>query len=363
MNVASKVTVVMPVYNGMPYLKEAIESVLSQSFQNFEFLIIDDGSTDQSIACIASYEDPRIRFIRNEQNKGQARTLNRGLELAQGEYVARLDQDDVCLPRRLEVQLLYMVKRPNLAITCTWEHTIDAYGRRVRSWKGEIENYGAFLGRILLGKCPIWHPSVMFRREVVLRLGGYDPSYAPSDDFDLWARIAIQRYNAAIVPEFLVLQRVHGGRQSVKRFTVQYENIRRAHENAVRIFYNGPHIDILASLLRMDDTFWRGYKLRTKLKDVLPALEALLVNVKNSMRLNAEEGVTLRRVIYQRLGLGIKVGQRMLSFPSIILNFIVIGLSPFLIPSIRAAALFFYTKFFELRYPYRLMTAIFQKGK
>jgi len=107
-----KVTVLMPVYNAEKYLKEAIGSILGQSFSDFEFLIINDGSTDSSVKIIKSYDDPRIRFIANEKNLGVIPTLNKGFALAQGEFIARMDADDISLPKRLELQADFMDKHP-----------------------------------------------------------------------------------------------------------------------------------------------------------------------------------------------------------------------------------------------------------
>ena len=106
----------MPVYNGLPYLPHAIESVLDQTFTDFEFLIINDASTDDSFACIRSYKDPRIRLVCNETNLGQTRTLNKGLELAQGPFIARLDQDDIAYPKRLAKQVAYLDANPEVAL-------------------------------------------------------------------------------------------------------------------------------------------------------------------------------------------------------------------------------------------------------
>ena len=113
------VTVLMPVYNGKNYLNEAIESVLCQTLTNFEFLIVDDASTDNSIDLINSYNDSRIKLLKNKNNIGQTASLNKGLEMAQGKYIARFDQDDVCLPKRLEEQVAFFKKNPSISIVCS----------------------------------------------------------------------------------------------------------------------------------------------------------------------------------------------------------------------------------------------------
>ena len=353
-----RVTVLMPVYNGMAYLREALESVLCQTFTDFEFLIIDDAGTDGSVACIKSYGDSRIRLICNERNIGQARSLNKGLDLARGEFVARLDQDDVCLPKRLETQLRFLESRPDVAVVCSWEHSIDACGRRIRSWRSELNNFGEFLGLLLLGKCPIWHPSIMFRRNVVAELGGYDASFAPAEDFDLWTRLATRRYNAAIVPEFLVLQRVHADRQSIKSGTTQLENMRRAHNNLIQTFCDPGASERVAELLRLEETFWSHPKSKRQLGDVLLALRQMFKNIKSMLGLSPEEFSTLSRVIYRRLGLGVKLGERLLFLPPILFYPIFFGLSPLLIPRVRRLVSTLYAGFHQLQNPRRLMQSI-----
>jgi glycosyltransferase involved in cell wall biosynthesis len=161
----TKISVLTTVFNGGKYLAEAIESVLNQTWVNFEFIIIDDASTDNSVEIIKSYNDSRIRFFKNEKNIGQTASLNKGLKLAKSDYIARLDQDDVCLPVRLEEQYKYLENNQEVTIISSWEHTIDSSGVRVRSWESSLDNYGVFLGYLLLGLCPVWHPSVMFRKK------------------------------------------------------------------------------------------------------------------------------------------------------------------------------------------------------
>jgi glycosyltransferase involved in cell wall biosynthesis len=350
-----KITVLMPVYNGLAYLRQAIESVLDQTLTDFEFLIIDDASTDESAACIQSYRDPRIRLVCNAQNLGQARSLNKGLELAHGAYIARLDQDDACLPERLLKQAAFLDQRPDVAVMCTWEYTIDSHGHKVRAWRGQLKDYGEFLGTLLVGKCPIWHPSIMFRRRIVLDLGGYDPAYTPADDFDLWTRFAMARYNAAVVPEFLVLQRVHDERQSVKQLAVQLANWQRSHDKLIKTFCNSRQAELVAPLLRMEATFWRLGRSKRQVGDALRALNDLLTNLQAVLELSPEESATLRRVVYRRLGPGVALGSKIVSLPSVLFYPIFFGLSPLLIPRVRRVLSALSGRCHQLRYPGRLI--------
>lgn len=187
------ITVLTTVYNGSLYLEKTIESILNQTFSDFDFLIIDDASTDNSVEIIKSYNDHRIVFIQNSKNIGQLASLNKGLKIAKGKYIARLDQDDVCLPKRLQEQYDFLVIHPRISIVSSWEYVIDSRGNRLREAKRCLDNYGAFLGYIVLGLCPVWHPSVMFLKDDILKLNGYDASYGSSGDYELWSRIALKR--------------------------------------------------------------------------------------------------------------------------------------------------------------------------
>ena len=233
------VTVLMTVYNGSNYLNEAIESVLCQTFNNYEFLIVDDASTDNSIEIINSYNDSRIKLLINDKNIGQTASLNLGLGIAQGKYVARFDQDDVCLPKRLEEQVAFLKKNPSVSIVCSREYSIDEKGEKIGAWKRELNNYGAFLAYIVLGINPIWTPSVIFVKGDILKLNGFDKDFGPASDFELWSRIAMSRLSGAMVPQFHLLQRVHNQSQSTVRSDKQLDSMIRAHNKAIRNFIDG----------------------------------------------------------------------------------------------------------------------------
>jgi glycosyltransferase involved in cell wall biosynthesis len=127
-----KVTVLMSVYNGEEHLREAIDSILNQTYKNFEFLIIDDGSTDGSVNIIRSYLDPRIRLIKNKKNIGITRSLNKGLKLARGEYIARMDDDDIAFPERLEKQVRFLNEHVNVGLVGGSDITINGVGDEIR---------------------------------------------------------------------------------------------------------------------------------------------------------------------------------------------------------------------------------------
>lgn len=253
---APRVTVLMTVYNGLPYLPAAIESVLRQTFADFELLLIDDASTDGSVACVRAYADPRIRLVVNERNGGQARALNQGLQLARGAYIARLDQDDVCLPERLQRQVAWLDRRPEVVAVGTWQCWIGPDGRRRGLEPGVRDlrtgDFGAVLGALLTCATPVAHPTVMYRREAVAAVQGYDETFAPSEDYELWCRLAARRQALAVLPQPLVMVRIHGGQQSVTKAALQQANVRRAHERLVAACGGGPVSGEISQLLRLE---------------------------------------------------------------------------------------------------------------
>lgn len=202
-----EVTVLMAVHNGARYAREAIESILSQTYPDFELLIVNDGSTDRTRDIVLTYDDPRIRLVDNERNLGLARSLNRGLQIAAGDLVARQDVDDLSEPQRLERQVAYMQKHPAIALLGTACTEIDAKGRRLR--KSRLPTDPVDLRWNLLFFCPFYHSAVMFRRWAVLeRVGFYNEDLSYSLDVDFWRRIA-SHFPVANLDEMLVRYRVH----------------------------------------------------------------------------------------------------------------------------------------------------------
>ena len=166
------ITVLMSVYNGERYLHEAIESILNQTFTDFEFLIINDGSTDSTRDIITSYTDSRIRLIDNEQNIGLTKSLNKGIDLARGKYIARMDADDISMPERLEVQYNFLEKNIEYSLVSSGAYLIDENNNQI----GELYrpyNYEMILGYIFFFN-PIIHPSVLFEKKEIIECGKYN---------------------------------------------------------------------------------------------------------------------------------------------------------------------------------------------
>ena len=325
----------MTVYNGLPYLGSAIESVLAQTAGEFEFLIIDDHSTDGSVACIRSYADPRIRLVRNDRNLGQAASLNLGLRLARSAYVARADQDDESLPERLERQRRFLDSRSDIAVVGTLRYGMDAAGRRRSRLGRPLGGYGAFVGSLLLGDSPVAHPTVMFRRDAVTAAGGYDPAFAPADDVQLWARLARHRHGAGVIPERLVLYREHARQQSSAQATLQRRHWQRAQQEFVAEFCPPAHVRRLALLLRRDDAVWHECRSKDDVLSMLRALDDTLANARATLSLSPEEHGELVRLVFRRLGPGVRVAPRLSRYPSVLVFAAVFALSPLVAPGVR----------------------------
>lgn len=181
-------SVLLPVYNGERFLGEAIESILAQTVTDFEFIIINDGSRDGTGAIIDHYaaRDGRIRVF-HQENRGLVDTLNRGIALARAPLIARMDADDISLPRRFELQLPRFENRPDLAVVGGLIILIDDFGRTIRL--ADYPTGGAELIRLLNHDPPVAHPTVIMRRHVVASLGGYRRQYKHAEDYDLWLRV------------------------------------------------------------------------------------------------------------------------------------------------------------------------------
>lgn len=204
-----KISVVMSVYNGCQYLQEAIDSILGQTFNNFEFIIVDDASTDTSHEIICSFEDPRIVCLKNEKNIGLASSLNKGLKAARSMYIARMDADDVSLPDRLKKQVCFLDAHPEIGILGCACRLIDAKGQ-VCGVKPRLQDDTSIRWAALL-RNPFIHPSVMLRREVLVTHGlFYDETFQQTQDYEFFTRV-LKYTKGANVNEPLLLYRTHPG--------------------------------------------------------------------------------------------------------------------------------------------------------
>jgi GT2 family glycosyltransferase len=219
------ITVAMSVYNGEPFLAESVESVLAQTFADFEFLVLDDGSSDESRATIARYAkaDSRIRPILRE-NRGLIASLNQLLAEARAPLIARMDADDVCRPERFERQIAFLADHPDHGVIGSWSEDIDEQSRSIQTEACEGEDqpvtHEAFLAAIESGGPLLCHPAVMYRADVVRAAGGYHAAFRHCEDLDLWLRLAT-RTKMANIPERLLRYRRSSSQVSIRHSTEQ----------------------------------------------------------------------------------------------------------------------------------------------
>ncbi len=222
-----KISVAMPVYNGEKFLARAIESVLGQTYGDFEFIIIDDASTDGSPEKIKSYKDSRIRFLQNNLNIGQSKSLNLAIESAAGEFVARMDQDDICNKHRFQKQINFLINRHDIALLGTSAIVIDENGKRTGKVHASCDGFR--LRMEILFSNPMIHSSVIIRKDALLSLGGYDESFVLGQDYDLWSRALEAGYEFTNIEEPLVSLRMHSNSSSAihraERFILEASKI------------------------------------------------------------------------------------------------------------------------------------------
>lgn len=195
-----KISVVMPAYNAEKYVSEAITSIISQTFTDFEFIIINDSSADSTKQIIESFSDPRIKLINNERNQGVAQSLNIGISAAKGKYIARMDADDISLPERLQTQFNFMERNPDIDICGSW---IETFGDRNEIVKKPLVH--SDIRDTTFFSCSMTHPTVIFKRDLNIQ---YSSDFPRAEDYDLWCR-KINELKFANIPEVLIRYRLH----------------------------------------------------------------------------------------------------------------------------------------------------------
>jgi glycosyltransferase involved in cell wall biosynthesis len=225
MNSDPRISVILPVYNGGEFICDAIESILAQTFQNFELIIIDDGSTDNSAEKLSTFTDPRIVLLSNEKNRGLVETLNRGIAAAKGEYIARMDADDISRPERFEAQISFLEKNSGIGVCGTWMYMIHnetVYKHRYLT--------NELISAALLFTNPIVHPSVMMRRSVFLdRTKAYDTAFPHGEDYALWVSL-LGKTGFAVLDTPLIEYRAHAEQVSRKFNVTQRASVGKAQE-------------------------------------------------------------------------------------------------------------------------------------
>ena len=227
---APAVSVLMAVYNGEPWLGEALASVLMQSLKDLELIVVDGGSTDGTAERLARIDDPRLVVLKQSRG-GQTAALNRGLRAVRAPLVARIDADDVALPERLARQVAFLATHPAVGLLGTAAREIAPWGAVVQTLSPPCDDRA--IRRALMRANPFIHSSVMFRASVIDRVGGYDESFAVAQDYELWLRMS-RVTRLANLPEPLVLRRLAPGRLSSARDTTRLRDELVAKLRAVR---------------------------------------------------------------------------------------------------------------------------------
>lgn len=280
-----KATVLMPVYNAAPYLREAVNSIVNQSFRDFEFLIFDDGSTDGSREILESYDDPRIRLFCYQENTGYVRHLNRGIELARGEYLFRMDADDIALPQRLERQVAFLDANPGVGLCGSWAETPNTPVRLLRRPCSHEE-----ICLQLLSGTTFIHPTVAMRCSMLRRHGlRYREEYLYAEDYALWVECA-KVTRMAIIPEVLLRYRIHDNSVSTRYYQRQMAIVNEFRTTQIE--------ELLGRPLREFEQTWATFSLNyTRL---LPMLKIRTL-FRNMERANARQGAYSPALLRQYL--------------------------------------------------------------
>lgn len=230
-----KVSILMGIYNGEAYLEEALESILDQTYTNWECIVIDDCSTDKTPEILKTYiqRDRRFRCYRNEENQKLPGSLNRAIKEAEGTYFVRMDADDVCRRDRIEKQVEYMEKHPELDLSCgrcfIWDQ--DGILPTNMQRRGDADAAGA----LFLFFNPILHPGVIAKGEV-MRSFLYDPRFTCTEDFELWIRMLIAGKKIGVQEDFLMIYRIHGQQVTVTKRELQKIQYQKSIEKFYRHF-------------------------------------------------------------------------------------------------------------------------------
>jgi len=199
------VSIILPVYNAERYIAFSIESVINQTYRNLEILIVDDASNDRSIELVQGFKDSRIKIVKNEQNSGISASLNKGLSLAIGKYIARMDADDICLPNRIETQVKFLLANPDVAVIDSVMQLMDTDNKLMSRVNSTKISEKAIRRTLPFDNC-LGHSSVMLPREIYTR---YRYRKVVHEDYDLWLRILNDGNRICKINEPLLHYRVH----------------------------------------------------------------------------------------------------------------------------------------------------------
>lgn len=216
MQIHPKISVLLPVYNCELYIKETIDSVLNQTFADFELIVIDDCSTDQTVSVIKEFSDTRIRLIEKQVNSGLINSLNLGISIAKGEYIARMDGDDICLPERFAKQVAFLDKNPNIILCGTAYQTFGAIEKVIRHPLSHKKIAAQLCVHSVFG-----HPTVMGKK-AIFEQHNYNDDFKNVEDYELWSRLIFEG-EVANLDEILLFYRVHENQVSTIHNDVQQQ--------------------------------------------------------------------------------------------------------------------------------------------
>lgn len=223
------VSILMPVYNTAPYLREAMDSVLSQTFHDFELIVLDDGSPDNAEELLDAYDDPRIVRYKGEKNVGLSNVLNAGIDMARGKYIARMDSDDVSLPHRLKVQVDYLETHPEVDLVSVG---MQLFGAKDGVWIREQNPEKVKINALFYS--PVLHASSVWRKDSFEKHGlRFSQEMVPAEDYDLWTRALLKGLKLVNLPEVLYKYRIHDA-QSTSQTEKSTEKCRLVQRNYLK---------------------------------------------------------------------------------------------------------------------------------
>lgn len=291
-----KITVLMAVYNGGAYLKECMDSVLGQTYGDFEFLIVNDASADNSAEIIKSYKDSRIRLVENSANLSQVVSLNIGLDYARGEYIARIDADDLMMPRRLKRQLGFLTKRPHLALAGSYGEAIDESGKGIGVARLPVRNEEIIIHSLFSGVFIMIHSSLMFRKKPVMDVGKYNAAFSFTEDYKLAMDLFLEGHKISNIPEVLIRYRIHPDRISVRDSKPQIERYIIAYREFLGKFTGGYSKEEKELLF---DFLMNGSG--DNIKKAIGLSDSVLADIADYFKFSAKENYFARKIFYNKL--------------------------------------------------------------
>lgn len=231
------ISVILPAYNAERFLKEAIDSILAQTYTNFELIILNDGSTDRTEEIILSYDDPRIRYVKNETNLKLIKTLNKGIELAKGKYIARMDADDVALPDRFAKEVQFLIDNPEIDVVSAFPYNMNMNGEILGKSSYFCVTRSLPCKYVSMFEPPICHPISMLRTETIKRFKYSDePQNLHIEAYELWNRMFHNGAKGAMIPEYLLYYRDNANSVCHVHNSEQWEKQRVLLQNSLKSY-------------------------------------------------------------------------------------------------------------------------------